>query len=609
MIVSSFSASNQFTCNNTNPCSNQLISCTESSTPCDIQCTSESSCKNTTIQCNNNQDCSILCSATNSCESIQINCPKETGNCIINGTASYSLLNMKLICSSNNINQQCDIHCDASDTTNICTNAIMDARNSSGPLYINCTGNNVCPQMTVYCPRKTEDNQKLCTISGYTTVGSGADTVHTGLQLYAYNSWEDIELSSYLAWVYNGSYMHCGDSYQYECQIGNTARRLTWNCIDNTTQCYVQNDSISEIRCDNDYQCNNTIIQCPDGKPCKIYCTGKNSCSQSIINCPSDGNKCDIICTGYRAEGACDGIKENNGTIFNCASGPNAECNILCGVPENSYGDYGFNACRYGKVKCGIDGGHCSLNVFGDQGFEYGQIDCNQANECAIKCGNAAACEESVINATDSESLDLQCITNAFDTEYEPCNDFKLYCPEMDENLEKRCFVSNPGVTNAAAGDAHHEMEIFARNSWLDINIENYSAEIYGNLNLMHCGDDENGLFNNSCVISQGDLITNSCVCDYGQFSTPSPNTGDDIDWILIIGVSIGCFFFVICALFCVLWMKRDSDMIQYEIWREKQKLKEANGNNKNANYEEVQNSDEEDDEKQMELPKTDTKQ
>ena len=175
--------------------------------------------------------------------------------------------------------------------------------------------------------------------------------------------------------------------------------------------------------------------------------------------------------------------------------------------------------------------------------------------------------------------------------------------------VQKRCFVSNPGVTNTAKGDAHHEMEIFARNSWLDLDIDNYSAEIYGNLNIMYCGHD-NGLFNNSCVIDAGDLITNSCVCDYGQFSTPAPDTGDVIDWILIIAVSIGCFFFVICALFCALWMKKDSEMIEYEIWREKQKLKEVKeAKQDNKKYEEVKNSEEEDDEKQMELTKNGTKQ
>ena len=270
-----------------------------------------------------------------------------------------------------------------------------------------------------------------------------------------------------------------------------------------------------------------------------------------------------------------------NKTIFNCGHGPNADCNILCGIPEQEYNDYGFNSCKYGIINCGINGGKCNLNVFGDQGFEYGQIQCNQADKCTIKCGNAAACQESIFNASESELFDLQCIRG--DAEYYPCNDFKLYCPEMRVNddgvdniggVEKRCYISNPAATDTSDGDVHHELELFCKNSWMDLDIDNYTADIYGNLNMMHCGDG----FNNSCILQEGLLTTNSCVCDYGKVETteiPAPRSPvqEPIDFVLIIAVSIGCFFFVLFALFCTLWMKKDSDMLEYEIWREKQKL------------------------------------
>lgn len=60
-----------------------------------------------------------------------------------------------------------------------------------------------------------ESTEKLCTVSSYTQVGSSANTVHRGLQSYAYEFWLGIGLSSYLAWIYYGSYMHCNHLYQY----------------------------------------------------------------------------------------------------------------------------------------------------------------------------------------------------------------------------------------------------------------------------------------------------------------------------------------------------------------------------------------------------------
>eukprot|EP01084_Bolivina_argentea_P288753 495657_1 len=572
-VISSYSLQ----CNSTNLCSNQIINCTNTTThsSCNIECTTRESCKNTTIICPNSQDCNITCSFNLACDSINIQCPNSnTGNCNIQGTAPNALTQMNIQCNSQNINQQCNIYCLDHST---CSKALINGNNSLGPLNIICSGNDGCTDITLYCPVHS-NNQKLCTISGWNVVGSGFDTVHRNLNIYAKNAWNDIDLSHYIAWVGSNSSMHCSTDYNETCLITNAAKVLQWNCITNSSKCYFNDETVNNIRCDDDFSCNGTDIKCNNNdKPCKVWCTGKYSCTETTVYC-ANNQECSIICSG---ENACDSGTVKH-TEFKCPS--NGNCNIACGVMDIEYTEYGLYACRNAIINCPLNSDYtCDISVYGDSALQNANIKCNGA-ECNILCNGLGGCQRSIFNGTDASLLNILCMPNGI--QLNTCSDMKVICPIYDmnnnNNNNKRCIIGGNG-------DDHRELQLFCKNAWDDINILNYSAEILSGLNSMNCGYSN---YNNSCLLNEGVLKTNSCFCEYvipSDMTTTYPPIPQGTDWVIIIAVSIACFFFVLFALFCVLFMKKDDEMIAYEIYREKQKL----------------NVKHQDDEKQMELPPT----
>ena len=78
-------------------CGASIVECIENST-CIINCASENGCRNSTINCHNNQDCNIIVSknSDNYFDSSIINCPNNA-NCIINGDRSNNVFKNAII--------------------------------------------------------------------------------------------------------------------------------------------------------------------------------------------------------------------------------------------------------------------------------------------------------------------------------------------------------------------------------------------------------------------------------------------------------------------------------------------------------------------------------
>eukprot|EP01084_Bolivina_argentea_P132827 234402_1 len=217
-------------CNGEGSCNGAILNCnTNTNRECNINCLGKYSCSGATTEssiiCPSNANCNIYCNGDYSCDEIEINCP-QTSNCTLYGNGEHSLPNAHVRCP---IRGHCSINCN-----NIlsCYDGIYNGWNAT-QFTINCENNkNACKNMHVACP-KAIDNIKRCTING------DQGTVHDEINLYAINSWDDIDLSEFVGKTGPGSdthkpWMHCGEDFRSTCVISHSA----WNCEDNTSVCY-----------------------------------------------------------------------------------------------------------------------------------------------------------------------------------------------------------------------------------------------------------------------------------------------------------------------------------------------------------------------------------
>ena len=217
-------------CNNTNDkCQNGIFECNDKYKDCSFICMEAYyQCANSTFICPQTaKSCVIKCLYDYSCYSTNIICSRDT-QCNITSNSKYSLTNTKI---NGPYQQQTTIKC---DSFNSCNNIWIDTKHSIN-LHLSCNEINSCQQITIYCPIGDSDNNCNINTERYTEIQE--------LNIYAINSWNDLNIEYSLKLkIDDNSRMFCGDKYEYSCLIGNDTIQNEWNCIDKTSQCYVQYD-------------------------------------------------------------------------------------------------------------------------------------------------------------------------------------------------------------------------------------------------------------------------------------------------------------------------------------------------------------------------------
>jgi len=91
---------------------------------------------------------------------------------------------------------------------------------------------------------------------------------------------------------------------------------------------------VCEIDCDGNHKCDGSevTLRCPAGWPCRVVCTGTQTCKDATIVCP-DEHGCDVLCAGDQA---CQQ------TEISCGA---ASCTLTCG-------EHG-QACDALEFRCG----------------------------------------------------------------------------------------------------------------------------------------------------------------------------------------------------------------------------------------------------------------
>eukprot|EP01083_Nonionella_stella_P092036 257474_1 len=212
---------------------------------CNVICSGEESCANTTINCGLRTQCNVLCSGEKACFSQEtqttINCP------------SASQTNCSVLCGSSTTDNSCHaIHINAVDLRgdlNIRAMGVKSLKNAMiyGPSYgdmnVQCNGQQSCDEATffandsdfirigcnypanesieeagacqsikLYCPTNLAGN---CIIDGR------ARDTHTNLEIFAMGSWGDTVITSRykanaMIDVNGSSTMHCADEGHYD---------------------------------------------------------------------------------------------------------------------------------------------------------------------------------------------------------------------------------------------------------------------------------------------------------------------------------------------------------------------------------------------------------
>ena len=145
-------------------CANVTLTCeSEPADPCEIFCTSDGACLGKEMTCNADRQCDITCSGPNSC-SIGTNafnpndtitpmtCPSNE-NCQINCIGDRSCIAANITCP-NSDGFECNILCSG---TGSCQDLIVNAKQSAGAVYVNCTGDVSCNNIISLCDPANPD--------------------------------------------------------------------------------------------------------------------------------------------------------------------------------------------------------------------------------------------------------------------------------------------------------------------------------------------------------------------------------------------------------------------------------------------------------------------
>ena len=264
------------------------LSCKERET-CDSLSMSVSSDSNVDLWCENNWACgnmiinassfdntsfNITCNATPRAQgyvcnnldiiggtntSIDLRCVEGPGTCKFSDIVVGASSSINVVCTGSNATYPANcydvkiIGGNGSDINVTCTGSadcdalLIDARDAASLSMGNCTGNTSCEKMTVYCPLP-RNGEKMCIFDG----GNNLQFWN----LYAVNSWKDIEFISYVNPMKCRSTdvvstMHCGADYSESCVFAGNIAREKWECSDrdDSSECNVEQSNASPTDC------------------------------------------------------------------------------------------------------------------------------------------------------------------------------------------------------------------------------------------------------------------------------------------------------------------------------------------------------------------------
>eukprot|EP01084_Bolivina_argentea_P215009 364989_1 len=204
------------------------------------------------IECNENEDCSIVCqNYDNSCQNTSIKCPIY-GNCHLicsSETANNICKNVSLTCPINgNCNLLCvgnsacqNVHINGKTSNaltiicegyNTCDGAIIDARDTMHFVLECGIGSiNTCSSLTIFFPPNSNGEKKAIILAG-DQFSAGINDIP--MQFYAYNGWNDINIFEYIGtYDHQIGTIHCGSVYDNSCSFKSNA----WECVNKNDIC------------------------------------------------------------------------------------------------------------------------------------------------------------------------------------------------------------------------------------------------------------------------------------------------------------------------------------------------------------------------------------
>ena len=303
----------------------------------------------------------------------------------------------------------------------------MDFSKATEGSGIDCRGDDTCINITLICPinstitnthssSSSSSSRYNCEIRGYNTIYQS----HQNWTIIAPNSWSDLTITNFNVFI-QGT-MFCKES-SCDIQYG------LWNCKDPSNQCFYQRSNTNYFHCNEDQQCQQEIISCPDSDEgednsiCNIICNGFESCSQSTINCGAR-SQCNVLCVG---EESC------KNTTINCQTGSTQECNIICGSPDVT------ESCTDVVINSYENRANTNIFSMGLASMENATIIGPRFNDLNIQCNNLQSCDTMTVFANESNTLNIACnYADNVNNESSSCQNMHIYCPIDGQN----CFIS-----------------------------------------------------------------------------------------------------------------------------------------------------------------------
>eukprot|EP01083_Nonionella_stella_P019590 54405_1 len=423
-------------CDEKSKCRHHVISCEEmNGTYCDLHCVSSTSCQYTIFECPSDMHCNILCEGYKACDSLSV-IGRRRGH-------------LNLQCHGDSSCMTANINADHADTLNI-----------------TCIGEESCNDIALWCPSYILSQGVIipkCKISGASVSGESAVNK---MRIYADNSWEDIDPSSYLPLDAEVEMFCHSDTSQCILQQSNA----TWDCKDTESQCSVSKQietTVSPIPMDTTNSYADSTTESTDDQDAEdsfivITCDERNPCDT------------DIICN-------------------------ESECHVICNADDScrSSNIYGTKQNSILSVECNGEASCKGANLFG-RDLLY----------LMVTCSGYEACKTANFYGNNSKLLSIECLDSGGS-----CQDMNVYCP-LDS---KGCVVSND---DREGHDIHSNLDFYAVHGFDDLDLSKYDAELVWSeednaTNMMHCGTH----YQSFCVMNSS--LFCECVGDEIPFWTP----------------------------------------------------------------------------------------
>ena len=242
--------------------------------------------KNQIIKCYDNKDCNIICSAQLSCWNTTIDCPLNAScniECISDDNEwSFTTMTINWIPGNSNM-----LACVTNnDTMTGCYRVpYPPSINDITPYTIHCDTERQCSGILVTCPNDAECNI-ICDYdySCENAVIQCPSTAICNLQCIGYESC----IGTMILWSKNPALANL------TCPEGGSQ----CNLIQSPSILYAPNDYQSyTFECYQYKQCASKIIKCPINADCFVRCIHNVACAGITVYCPLNGD-CNIICSG-----------------------------------------------------------------------------------------------------------------------------------------------------------------------------------------------------------------------------------------------------------------------------------------------------------------------